>query len=47
MDVATFNNENDPLTLFFQVKAHIHFEDIDSVVNFNIQLDDNSRYQLR
>ncbi|EFV40412.1 hypothetical protein M988_1009 [Hafnia paralvei ATCC 29927] len=47
VDVATFNNENDPLTLFFQVKAHIHFEDIDSVVNFNIQLDDNSRYQLR
>ncbi|TBL97720.1 type VI secretion system baseplate subunit TssE [Hafnia paralvei] len=47
VDVATFNNENDPLTLFFQVKAHIHFEGIDSVVNFNIQLDDNSRYQLR
>ncbi|QIP57026.1 type VI secretion system baseplate subunit TssE [Hafnia alvei] len=47
VDVATFNKDSDPLTLFFRVKAHIQFEDIDSVVNFNIQLDDSSRYQLR
>ncbi|MBW7982475.1 type VI secretion system baseplate subunit TssE [Enterobacillus tribolii] len=40
------SDEQDPLTLSFHILAHVDFDDIDDVVEFNIHLDNHQRYHL-
>jgi len=39
-------DDGDPLLLSFHISAHINFDNIGDVVEFNIQLDNNRRYCL-
>lgn len=42
--VQSLLNHGDPLQLSFHISAHVNFDDMGDVVEFNIQLDNNRRY---
>lgn len=44
VNVESSTNHGDPLLLNFHISAHINFDNIADVVEFNIQLDNNRRY---
>ncbi|VXC73428.1 Lysozyme [Enterobacterales bacterium 8AC] len=44
--VQSLVNHGDPLLLNFHISAHVNFDNIGDVVEFNIQLDNNRRYCL-
>lgn len=39
-------DEQDPLMLSFRILAHVDFDDIDDVIEFNVHLDNHQRYHL-
>ncbi|WP_058910624.1 type VI secretion system baseplate subunit TssE [Entomohabitans teleogrylli] len=43
---AGVSDYQDPLTLSFHILAHVDFDDMDNVVEFNIHLDNHQRYHL-
>ncbi len=45
-EVIARPDDNDPLTLFFLIKAYVFFEDKESVINFNLRIDGNHKYKL-
>lgn len=44
--VQSLINHGDPLLLSFHIRAHVNFDNIGDVIEFNIQLDNNRRYCL-
>ncbi|CAM4150989.1 type VI secretion system baseplate subunit TssE [Serratia silvae] len=44
--VQSLVDQGDPLLLSFHISAHVDFDNIGDVVEFNIQLDSNRRYCL-
>lgn len=44
--VQSLVDQGDPLLLSFHISAHVDFDNIGDVVEFNIHLDNNRRYSL-
>ncbi|MFC0228516.1 type VI secretion system baseplate subunit TssE [Serratia aquatilis] len=44
--VQSLVNDGDPLLLSFHISAHVNFDNIGDVIEFNILLDNNRRYCL-
>ncbi len=43
---AGLTDNTDPLTLTFNILAHVNFDDVNDVIEFNIYLDNHQRYHL-
>ncbi|KMJ44474.1 type VI secretion system baseplate subunit TssE [Xenorhabdus khoisanae] len=46
VSVSAINDDSDPLLLSFHISAEISLDDINDLVEFSIQLDNNRRYCL-
>lgn len=46
VEVVAEPNENDPLTLYFSIKALIVFDEKERLINFNLRIDGSHKYKI-